>query len=104
MSGEERSEEARCSIKDQMTYEGDRISTLIQILMENNNRYLWNFGIPASVIFQFGMIVRIDDTTQFVLENLQMHDNFPNMLKARQNWSKMCRMNKMHRGTLFCVH
>jgi hypothetical protein len=34
------------------------------------------------------MIAKIDDTTQFVLENLRMHDNFPNVLKARLTWSK----------------
>jgi hypothetical protein len=34
------------------------------------------------------MIAKIDDTMQFVLENLRMHDNFPNVLKARLTWSK----------------
>jgi hypothetical protein len=61
---------------------------LIQVLKDNDKSYLWKFGIPALVNFQFHMIARIDDTTQFVLENLRMHDNFPNVLKARLTWSK----------------
>ena len=61
---------------------------LIEVLKENNNSYIWKFGIPALVNFQFHKIARIDDTTQFVLENLRMHDNFPNVLKARLTWSK----------------
>jgi hypothetical protein len=54
---------------------------LIQILKENSNSYLWKFGIPALVNFQFHMIVGINNTTQFALENLRMHDK--NVLKAR---------------------
>jgi hypothetical protein len=88
MSGEERRRKQGAASKTKRPMKETEFRILIQILMENNNRFLWNFGIPALVNFQFGMIIRIDDTTQLVLENLQMHDNFPNVLKARQTWSK----------------
>jgi hypothetical protein len=44
--------------------------------------------ILAMVNFQFHLIPRVDDTTQLVLEHICVHDNFPNCLKTRLNWSK----------------
>ena len=30
----------------------------------------------------------LDNTTQVLLDNIQIHDNFYNVLKTRMNWSK----------------
>jgi hypothetical protein len=46
------------------------------------------YGISAIVNFQFHMIARIDDSTQVVLEHVQVHDKFSHSLKVRLNWSK----------------
>jgi hypothetical protein len=52
-------------------------------------RVCWKrYGISAMVNFQFHLIARVDDTTQLVLEHIRVHDNFPNCLKTRLNWSK----------------
>ena len=34
------------------------------------------YDIPALMNYQFHLIARIDDTTQFQIENLQKHDYF----------------------------
>ena len=31
---------------------------------------VWNFGVPASLCFQFHLIARIDDTTMIKMENV----------------------------------
>jgi hypothetical protein len=46
------------------------------------------YGISVMVNFQFHLIAHVDDTTQLVLEHIRVHDNFPNCLKTRLNWSK----------------
>jgi hypothetical protein len=46
------------------------------------------YVISSMVNFQFHLIARVDDTTQLVLEHIRVHDNFPNCLKTRLNWSK----------------
>jgi hypothetical protein len=46
------------------------------------------YGICAIVNFQFHMIIRIDDSTQVVLEHDRVHDKFSHSLKARLNWLK----------------
>ena len=49
---------------------------------------LEKYGISAMVNFQFHLIARVDDTTKLVREHIRVHDNFPNCLKTRLNWSK----------------
>jgi hypothetical protein len=47
------------------------------------------YGMPAMLSFQFAMIARVDDASQFLRENLQSHHRFPGMaLKCRLTWSK----------------
>jgi hypothetical protein len=46
------------------------------------------YGISALVNFQFHLIACVDDSTQLVLEHIQVHDSFPSALKTRLNWSK----------------
>ena len=62
----------------------------MQKILQNHNRnnYIWRYGLYALANFQFHLIARIDDTTQVLLENIQVHDSFPNALKTRMNWSK----------------
>jgi hypothetical protein len=36
------------------------------------------------------MIARIDDTTQFLMENLTAHPDFDFTLQSKLTWSKMC--------------
>jgi hypothetical protein len=38
--------------------------------------------------FQYHLIARVDDSTQLVLEHIQIHDSFSSALKTRFNWSK----------------
>ena len=49
---------------------------------------LWRCGLHAITNFQFAMLARIDDTTQVLLDSIQIHDNSCNVLKTRKNWSK----------------
>jgi hypothetical protein len=50
---------------------------------------LRKYGIPAFINYQFHMLARVDDVSQSLRENLQLHDRFPNIaLKSRINWSK----------------
>ena len=39
-------------------------------------------------VYQFHLIVRIDDTTQVQIENLQKHDYFDSCFETGLNWSK----------------
>ena len=49
---------------------------------------VWRYGLYALTNFQFYLIARIDDTTQVLVDNVRVHDNFCNALKTRLNWSK----------------
>ena len=49
---------------------------------------MWRYGLHALINFQFLLIARIDDTTQVLVDNICVHDNFCNALKTRLNWSK----------------
>ena len=57
---------------------------------EGSNGETWKrYGITGLVNFQFHLILaRINDSTQLVLEHIQVHNIFPNALKTRLNWSK----------------
>jgi hypothetical protein len=46
------------------------------------------YGIPALLSFQFVMIARVNDASQFLRQNLQRHHRFPGMaLKCWLTWS-----------------
>ncbi len=49
---------------------------------------MWCYGLYALTYFQFHLIARINDTTQVLVDNVRVHDNFCNALKTRLNWSK----------------
>jgi hypothetical protein len=49
---------------------------------------IWKYGMPALINFQFHLIARIDDTTQVIMDHIQVHHNFDNALKTQLNWSK----------------
>jgi hypothetical protein len=42
----------------------------------NNDDIIRRYGIPSFLRYQFHMIARIDDTTQFLIENLTAHPDF----------------------------
>ena len=60
----------------------------MQHVFQSNDSFLWKYGLSCLTKFQFHMIGRIDDTTQVLIENIQVHDFYPNALKTRMNWSK----------------
>ena len=62
----------------------------MQNILQNHNKFnfIWRYGLYSLTNFQFHMIARIDDTTQVLIDNIQVHDSFPNALKTRMNWSK----------------
>jgi hypothetical protein len=58
---------------------------------QNNTRtsIIWRYGMPALINFQLHLIVRIDNTSQVIMDHIQrVHDNFENALKTQLNWSK----------------
>lgn len=64
---------------------------LIEVLKkeEKSSSYILSHGIPAMLCFQFAMIGRVDDVTQFQLSNLRDHEDFPtDALQAQFSWSK----------------
>ena len=54
----------------------------------NKNHYIWRYGLYSLTNFHFHLIGRIDDTTQVLIENIWIHDSFPNALKTCLSWSK----------------
>ena len=73
---------------------------------------VWHYGLYAlTTNFQFHLIACIDDTTQVLVDNVRVHDNFCNALKMKLNWLKNVTeegdapwqvvLGLMH--TLFCV-
>ena len=49
---------------------------------------VWRYALPALFSFQFHLIARIDDTCQFMMNELVVHDIFPFALRGRMRWSK----------------
>ena len=49
---------------------------------------VWRYALPALCSFQFHLIARIDDTCQFMMNELVVHDLFPFALRGRMRWSK----------------
>ena len=50
--------------------------------------FVWRYALPALYSFQFHLIARIDDTCQFMRNELMVHDLFPFGLRGRMWWSK----------------
>lgn len=63
---------------------------LIEVLKkEEKSSYVLTHGIPAMLCFQFAMIGRVDDVTQFQIVSLRDHEDFPtDALQAQFSWSK----------------
>lgn len=57
-------------------------------MMRKSNDPMKKIGVPALCAFQFHLIARIDDTCQFMLNELRGHDLFPFALCGRMRWSK----------------
>ena len=52
---------------------------LVQLLRADTSAsIIRRYGIPSLIAFQFSMIARVDDATQFLVDNLRAHDRFPN--------------------------
>ena len=49
---------------------------------------VWRYALPALCSFQFHLIACIDDTCQFMMNELVVHDLFPFALRGRMQWSK----------------
>ena len=45
--------------------------------------FVWRYALPALYSFQFHLIARIDDTCQFMRNELMVHDLFPFGLRGR---------------------
>ena len=57
-------------------------------MMRKSEDQLKKIAVPALCAFQFHLIARIDDTCQFMLNELRGHDLFPFALCGRMRWSK----------------
>jgi regulator of replication initiation timing len=60
-------------------------------LLEENPGIFQNFCVPALIKFQFHMISRIDDASQFLMDNLTANDDNDFTLRSKLNWSKNVR-------------
>jgi len=56
--------------------------------LKDSDDFVWRYALPALCSFQFHLIARIDDTCQFMLNELMVHDLFPFALRGRMRWSK----------------
>ena len=56
--------------------------------LKDSDDFVWRYALPALCSFQFHFIARIDDTCQFLLNELMVHDLFPFVLCGRMQWSK----------------
>ena len=55
------------------------------VFQSGDSNFLWKYGLSCLTKFQLHMIGRIDDTTQVLIENIQVQDFYPNALKTRMN-------------------
>ena len=60
----------------------------IHEIMKSDESSRIKYGFSAALNFQFHFIARIDDTTQQFSANIQPHNQFDFLLKAKLNWSK----------------
>jgi hypothetical protein len=56
-----------------MTRRSMMIDEFKATIIMNNDDIIRRYGIPSFLRYQFHMIARIDDTTQFLMENLTAH-------------------------------
>ena len=64
-----------------------------KILMEEYGEYniFCHYGIPCLMRFQFHLISRIGNSTQFLISNLSLNPYFDFTLRGRLNWSNNIR-------------
>ena len=55
--------------------------------MAVQNDITQHFGIPSLFKFQYNMLSRIDDSTQFRMANLTANEDFNFTLRSKLNWS-----------------
>jgi hypothetical protein len=48
----------------------------MQSILREKNDVIRRYGIPSLLTFQYNLIARIDDTTQFEMENLMSKQDF----------------------------
>jgi hypothetical protein len=59
-----------------------------QHLLMANDDVVRRYGIPSLFKFEYNLIARIDDSTQFLMENLTANPDFNFTLRSKLNWSK----------------
>ncbi len=70
--------------------EFQRLHEVFKSYDQAQNASIWKYGMPALINLQFHFLIArmINNVTQVVVEHIRVHDNFPNALKTRLNWSK----------------
>jgi hypothetical protein len=70
--------------------EFQRLHEVFKSYDQAQNASIWKYGMPALINLQFPFLIArmINNMTQVVVEHIRVHDNFPNALKTRLNWSK----------------
>jgi hypothetical protein len=58
------------------------------LLMAVPDDVICHYGIRSLFKFQYNLIARIDNSTQFLLENLTANPDFDFTLRSKLNWSK----------------
>ena len=56
--------------------------------LKDGGDFVWRYALPALCRFQFHLITCIDNTCQFMLNELMFHDLLPFGLRGRMRWSK----------------
>jgi hypothetical protein len=82
---EVRKQGAATKTKRAMTF--DEFKSMVDVLVGKVD-IIRRYGIPCFVKFQFHLIARIDDTTQFLMENLTENPDFDFTLRSKLRWSK----------------
>ena len=59
----------------------------MQHILKEKNDVIRSYGIPSLLMFQYNLIARIVDTTQFQMENLMSNQDFDFTLRSELNWS-----------------
>jgi hypothetical protein len=58
-------------------------------MLATHSEIIWRFGVPALVNYQFHLIAPFDDATQILLDHIQVHNSFSDVLKTKFNRTKM---------------
>ncbi len=59
----------------------------MQHVFQSDDSFLWKYGLSCLTKFQFHTIGHIDNTTQVLIENIQVHNFYPNALKSHMSRS-----------------